>query len=111
MNEALSTRLDGVSYMSPHISSPQRSHLQRELRVLRHTLSRAPIRTCWSVEKKKLSQCSAEILLSTCVSLQDLCPPDQLKDEDSRAALRSSAVKYLSYNRNLLPMFACPGQL
>uniref|UniRef100_A0A3P9D5M6 Cilia and flagella associated protein 61 n=1 Tax=Maylandia zebra TaxID=106582 RepID=A0A3P9D5M6_9CICH len=53
----------------------------------------------------------AEILLSTCVSLQDLCPPDQLKDEDSRAALRSSAVKYLSYNRNLLPMFACPGQL
>uniref|UniRef100_A0A3Q4H1U5 Cilia and flagella associated protein 61 n=1 Tax=Neolamprologus brichardi TaxID=32507 RepID=A0A3Q4H1U5_NEOBR len=56
-------------------------------------------------------KCSAEILLSTCVSLQDLCPPDQLKDENSRAALRSSAVKYLSYNRNLLPMFACPGQL
>uniref|UniRef100_A0A3Q0S8Q2 Cilia and flagella associated protein 61 n=1 Tax=Amphilophus citrinellus TaxID=61819 RepID=A0A3Q0S8Q2_AMPCI len=29
----------------------------------------------------------------------------------SRAAVRSSAVKYLSYNRNLLPMFMCPGQL
>uniref|UniRef100_A0A3Q1H2I2 Uncharacterized protein n=1 Tax=Anabas testudineus TaxID=64144 RepID=A0A3Q1H2I2_ANATE len=27
------------------------------------------------------------------------------------SALRSSAVKYLIYNRNLLPMFACPGQL
>uniref|UniRef100_A0A3B4UFL1 Cilia and flagella associated protein 61 n=1 Tax=Seriola dumerili TaxID=41447 RepID=A0A3B4UFL1_SERDU len=29
----------------------------------------------------------------------------------TRAAVRSSAVKYLTYNRNLLPMFACPGQL
>ncbi|XP_070782300.1 cilia- and flagella-associated protein 61 [Enoplosus armatus] len=28
-----------------------------------------------------------------------------------KASLRSSAVKYLTYNRNLLPMFACPGQL
>ncbi|KAM8726794.1 cilia- and flagella-associated protein 61 [Acanthopagrus schlegelii] len=30
---------------------------------------------------------------------------------ERRAALRSSAVKYLTYNRNLLPMFAYPGQL
>ncbi|CAJ1077697.1 cilia- and flagella-associated protein 61 isoform X3 [Xyrichtys novacula] len=38
-------------------------------------------------------------------------PQERFKDAESRAALRSSAVKYLSYNRNLLPMFACPGQL
>ncbi|XP_062293539.1 cilia- and flagella-associated protein 61 [Scomber scombrus] len=31
--------------------------------------------------------------------------------EESREALRSSAVKYLTYNRNLLPMFDQPGQL
>ncbi|XP_071323650.1 cilia- and flagella-associated protein 61 isoform X2 [Trachinotus anak] len=36
---------------------------------------------------------------------------DRIEDAESRAAVRSSAVKYLSYNRNLLPMFACPGQL
>ncbi|XP_051264448.1 cilia- and flagella-associated protein 61 isoform X2 [Dicentrarchus labrax] len=35
----------------------------------------------------------------------------RFKDAESRASLRSSAVKYLSYNRNLLPMFAYPGQL
>ncbi|XP_042359745.1 cilia- and flagella-associated protein 61 [Plectropomus leopardus] len=38
-------------------------------------------------------------------------PQDRVKDAESRAALRSSAVKYLTYNRNLLPMFAYPGQL
>uniref|UniRef100_UPI0037E978DF cilia- and flagella-associated protein 61 n=1 Tax=Semicossyphus pulcher TaxID=241346 RepID=UPI0037E978DF len=38
-------------------------------------------------------------------------PQDRFKDAESRAALRSSAVKYVTYNRNLLPMFACPGQL
>lgn len=31
--------------------------------------------------------------------------------EESREALRSSTVKYLTYNRNLLPMFGHPGQL
>ncbi|XP_069579805.1 cilia- and flagella-associated protein 61 [Brachyistius frenatus] len=36
---------------------------------------------------------------------------DTVKDEENRAALRSSAVRYLTYNRNLLPMFAWPGQL
>uniref|UniRef100_A0A8C9ZCB3 Cilia and flagella associated protein 61 n=1 Tax=Sander lucioperca TaxID=283035 RepID=A0A8C9ZCB3_SANLU len=36
---------------------------------------------------------------------------DRFQDAQSQAALRSSAVKYLTYNRNLLPMFACPGQL
>ncbi|XP_029281289.1 LOW QUALITY PROTEIN: cilia- and flagella-associated protein 61 [Cottoperca gobio] len=36
---------------------------------------------------------------------------DGSQDAERRAALRSSAVKYLTYNRNLLPMFACPGQL
>ncbi|XP_041815138.1 cilia- and flagella-associated protein 61 [Chelmon rostratus] len=41
----------------------------------------------------------------------DVLPQDRFKDAESRAALRSSAVKYLTYNRNLLPMFACPGQL
>ncbi|XP_040920588.1 cilia- and flagella-associated protein 61 [Toxotes jaculatrix] len=41
----------------------------------------------------------------------NVLPQDRFKDAESRAALRSSAVKYLSYNRNLLPMFACPGQL
>lgn len=65
--------------------------------------------------------------LSTSISVQDnesrqdkmdndnnsdvLPEKDTLKDAESRAALRSSAVKYLIYNRNLLPMFACPGQL
>ncbi|XP_034555763.1 cilia- and flagella-associated protein 61 isoform X2 [Notolabrus celidotus] len=38
-------------------------------------------------------------------------PQDRFKDPESRAALRSSAVKYLRYNQNLLPMFACPGQM
>ncbi|KAG7466596.1 hypothetical protein JOB18_022759 [Solea senegalensis] len=33
------------------------------------------------------------------------------KDAASRAALRHRAVKYLNFNRNLLPMFSCPGQL
>ncbi|XP_023147324.2 cilia- and flagella-associated protein 61 [Amphiprion ocellaris] len=36
---------------------------------------------------------------------------DSFLHEESRAALRSSAVKFLTYNRNLLPMFAHPGQL
>ncbi|KAM9840308.1 cilia- and flagella-associated protein 61 [Aulostomus maculatus] len=36
---------------------------------------------------------------------------DGQQDEDIRAALRAGAVRYLTYNRNLLPMFACPGQL
>ncbi|TKS75347.1 Cilia- and flagella-associated protein 61 [Collichthys lucidus] len=31
--------------------------------------------------------------------------------EERRAALRGAAVRYLTYNRNLLPMFAYPGQL
>ncbi|KAM6992862.1 cilia- and flagella-associated protein 61 [Tautogolabrus adspersus] len=38
-------------------------------------------------------------------------PEDIFKDAETRAALRSSAVKYLTYNRNLLSMFAYPGQL
>ncbi|KAM4522169.1 cilia- and flagella-associated protein 61 isoform 2-T2 [Odontesthes bonariensis] len=37
--------------------------------------------------------------------------PDGSNDAEIRAALRNSSVKYLSYNRNLLPMFARPGQL
>ncbi|XP_078130908.1 cilia- and flagella-associated protein 61 [Sander vitreus] len=41
----------------------------------------------------------------------DVPPQDRFHDAQSQAALRSSAVKYLTYNRNLLPMFACPGQL
>ncbi|XP_031148896.1 cilia- and flagella-associated protein 61 isoform X2 [Sander lucioperca] len=41
----------------------------------------------------------------------DVPPQDRFQDAQSQAALRSSAVKYLTYNRNLLPMFACPGQL
>ncbi|XP_074540842.1 cilia- and flagella-associated protein 61 [Halichoeres trimaculatus] len=38
-------------------------------------------------------------------------PEMSFKDAESRAAVRSSAVKYLTYNRNLLPMFTYPGQL
>ncbi|XP_067338889.1 cilia- and flagella-associated protein 61 isoform X1 [Channa argus] len=41
----------------------------------------------------------------------DVLPVNPLQDAHSRAALRSSTVKYLTYNRNLLPMFARPGQL
>lgn len=37
--------------------------------------------------------------------------PDRFEDAETQEALRSSAVKYLTYNRNLLPMFAYPGQL
>lgn len=44
-------------------------------------------------------------------STSDAPPQDTLTDAESQAALRSSAVKYLTYNRNLLPMFAGPGQL
>ncbi|KAI9528347.1 hypothetical protein NQZ68_022039 [Dissostichus eleginoides] len=40
------------------------------------------------------------------VLLQDRSPAAEV-----RAAVRSSAVRYLSFNRNLLPMFAGPGQL
>ncbi|XP_012777271.2 cilia- and flagella-associated protein 61 isoform X1 [Maylandia zebra] len=65
--------------------------------------------SCLAVFHDRFSDLEQE--LQQTLKLKDLCPPDQLKDEDSRAALRSSAVKYLSYNRNLLPMFACPGQL
>uniref|UniRef100_A0A3Q1FLN4 Cilia and flagella associated protein 61 n=1 Tax=Acanthochromis polyacanthus TaxID=80966 RepID=A0A3Q1FLN4_9TELE len=36
---------------------------------------------------------------------------DSFLHEESQAALRSSTVKYLTFNRNLLPMFAHPGQL
>ncbi|XP_028253769.1 cilia- and flagella-associated protein 61 [Parambassis ranga] len=42
---------------------------------------------------------------------EDVLPQDGLRDAERQAALRSSAVKYLTYNRNLLPMFASPGQL
>ncbi|XP_061560064.1 cilia- and flagella-associated protein 61 [Phycodurus eques] len=38
-------------------------------------------------------------------------PQDVIKDPASRAALRSNAAKYLSFNRNLLPMFTCPDDL
>ncbi|XP_060947391.1 cilia- and flagella-associated protein 61 [Limanda limanda] len=36
---------------------------------------------------------------------------DGFNEVEGRVALRSGAVKYLSYNENLLPMFACSGQL
>ncbi|XP_055005715.1 LOW QUALITY PROTEIN: cilia- and flagella-associated protein 61 [Boleophthalmus pectinirostris] len=35
----------------------------------------------------------------------------ELLDPETRAAVRSAVVKYLSYNRNLLPMYAQPGEL
>ncbi|XP_077409752.1 cilia- and flagella-associated protein 61 [Vanacampus margaritifer] len=38
-------------------------------------------------------------------------PRDLMKDPSSNAALRVNAAKYLSFNRNLLPMFLCPGDL
>nr|XP_033503705.1 cilia- and flagella-associated protein 61 [Epinephelus lanceolatus] len=41
----------------------------------------------------------------------NVLPRDPFKDAEIRVALRSSAVKYLTYNQNLLPMFAYPGQL
>ncbi|CAI5684642.1 cilia- and flagella-associated protein 61 isoform X2 [Oreochromis niloticus] len=65
--------------------------------------------SCLAVFHDRFSDFEQE--LQQTLKLKDLRPPDQLKDEESRTALRSSAVKYLSYNRNLLPMFACPGQL
>ncbi|XP_019121269.1 cilia- and flagella-associated protein 61 isoform X1 [Larimichthys crocea] len=40
---------------------------------------------------------------------EDVVPLDGF--EERRAALRGAAVRYLTYNRNLLPMFAYPGQL
>ncbi|KAG8011515.1 Cilia-and flagella-associated protein 61 [Nibea albiflora] len=42
---------------------------------------------------------------------EDVVPLDGLKDGERRAAVRSAAVRYLTYNRNLLPMFTYPGQL
>ncbi|XP_038582679.1 cilia- and flagella-associated protein 61 isoform X2 [Micropterus salmoides] len=38
----------------------------------------------------------------------NVLPQDRFEDTKSREALRSGAVKYLTYNRNLLPMFAYP---
>uniref|UniRef100_A0A7N6A0F9 Cilia and flagella associated protein 61 n=1 Tax=Anabas testudineus TaxID=64144 RepID=A0A7N6A0F9_ANATE len=59
-------------------------------------------RWCLAIYHDRFSDFEQELLQITSTNL---------KDAESRAALRSSAVKYLIYNRNLLPMFACPGQL
>ncbi|KAM7368322.1 hypothetical protein PAMP_014550 [Pampus punctatissimus] len=60
---------------------------------------------CLAVYHDRFSDFEQELRQITATHLQDGI------QEESRAALRSSAVKYLTYNRNLLPMFACPGQL
>ncbi|KAF3850257.1 hypothetical protein F7725_019976 [Dissostichus mawsoni] len=44
------------------------------------------------------------------VSGQTVEDDDRSPAAEVRAAVRSSAVRYLSFNRNLLPMFAGPGQ-
>uniref|UniRef100_A0A3Q2XLS6 Cilia and flagella associated protein 61 n=1 Tax=Hippocampus comes TaxID=109280 RepID=A0A3Q2XLS6_HIPCM len=43
--------------------------------------------------------------------LQGAAPRDLMKNPSSRAPLRINAAKYLSFNRNLLPMFTCPDDL
>ncbi|XP_026196590.1 cilia- and flagella-associated protein 61 [Anabas testudineus] len=84
-------------------------------------------RWCLAIYHDRFSDFEQELLQITSTNLKDnesrqdkmdndnnsdvLPEKDTLKDAESRAALRSSAVKYLIYNRNLLPMFACPGQL
>ncbi|KAM7395896.1 hypothetical protein PAMA_007255 [Pampus argenteus] len=60
---------------------------------------------CLAVYHDRFSDFEQELRQITATHLQDGL------QEESRAALRSSAVKYLTYNRNLLPMFAHPGQL
>ncbi|XP_061669153.1 cilia- and flagella-associated protein 61 isoform X2 [Syngnathoides biaculeatus] len=42
---------------------------------------------------------------------QGTAPRDVIKDPATRAALRINSAKYLSFNRNLLPMFTCPDSL
>lgn len=42
---------------------------------------------------------------------EDVVAVGGFKGGERGAAVRSAAVRYLTYNRNLLPMFAYPGQL
>nr|XP_046228541.1 cilia- and flagella-associated protein 61 isoform X2 [Scatophagus argus] len=72
---------------------------------------------CLAVYHDRFSDFEQE--LQQIASTTDDEPRQQAMEDDSsvlpqdrfKEALRSSAVKYLTYNRNLLPMFAYPGQL
>ncbi|XP_019751817.1 cilia- and flagella-associated protein 61 isoform X2 [Hippocampus comes] len=58
--------------------------------------------------EEELLQGDAEV---DCEELQGAAPRDLMKNPSSRAPLRINAAKYLSFNRNLLPMFTCPDDL
>ncbi|XP_022622103.1 cilia- and flagella-associated protein 61 [Seriola dumerili] len=74
---------------------------------------------CLAVYHDRFSDFEQELQQITSTTLKDdewrqkvmMGGQDRFEDAETRAAVRSSAVKYLTYNRNLLPMFACPGQL
>ncbi|XP_056261196.1 cilia- and flagella-associated protein 61 isoform X1 [Seriola aureovittata] len=74
---------------------------------------------CLAVYHDRFSDFEQELQQITSTKFQDdewrqkvmMGGQDRFEDAETRAAVRSSAVKYLTYNRNLLPMFACPGQL
>ncbi|XP_034436485.1 cilia- and flagella-associated protein 61 [Hippoglossus hippoglossus] len=70
---------------------------------------------CLAVYHDRFSDFELELQPITSQKLTDdessAMTEDGFDEVESRAALRSGAVKYLSYNENLLPMFACSGQL
>ncbi|CAB1444957.1 unnamed protein product [Pleuronectes platessa] len=70
---------------------------------------------CLAVYHDRFSDFELELQTIASQTLTDdessVMSEDGFNEVESRAALRSGAVKYLSYNENLLPMFACSGQL
>ncbi|XP_008290110.1 uncharacterized protein C20orf26 [Stegastes partitus] len=67
---------------------------------------------CMAIFHDRFSDFEKEVRQITSNTLEsDVPTTDSFLDAERRAALRSSAVKYLIYNQNLLPMFAHPGKL
>ncbi|XP_034017806.1 cilia- and flagella-associated protein 61 [Thalassophryne amazonica] len=62
------------------------------------------------IQQMTSSESTDDIIKQDVMMDTKLLPQDGVKDAGMRAALRTSAVNYLMFNRNLLPMFACPDQ-
>ncbi|XP_024912836.1 cilia- and flagella-associated protein 61-like, partial [Cynoglossus semilaevis] len=65
--------------------------------------------SCLPVFHDRFSDLQQELQQMNADKVQEAGSQQQLGDDDD--ALRRRAVKYLKYNRNLLPMFACRPQL
>ncbi|XP_051909214.1 cilia- and flagella-associated protein 61 [Hippocampus zosterae] len=70
---------------------------------------------CLAIFHDRFSDFEEELLQGDakvdCEEPQGAAPRDLMKNPSSRAPLRINAAKYLSFNRNLLPMFTCPEDL